>query len=78
MNTCGTALAGYRERTEKMDQTSMNHIAWNYTFKCPNCHQTKPTAGRVARGWRKGFRCADCEVKRLEVKAAKKAAREAK
>lgn len=38
---------------------------WNL-FLCPECRTIKPTKGRRARGFKAGFRCADCVAKRRE------------
>lgn len=65
-------MAFYREATEKANRSVLNSIGWNYTFRCGMCKETKPFAGRVKRGWQKGYRCADCEAKRLAVKLAMK------
>lgn len=39
-----------------------------HRFLCPVCRQSRPTAGRESRGWKKGFRCAECKEKRIAKK----------
>jgi len=33
------------------------------TFRCPDCGQSKSIKGRKSRGWKAGFRCAECHAK---------------
>lgn len=40
------------------------------TFRCPDCGQSKSIKGRKSRGWKIGFRCADCHTKKTEKSAA--------
>jgi hypothetical protein len=58
-----------RERYETQHQKMSDSIF--HRFLCPVCKTSKPTAGREMRGYKKGFRCADCKAKRNERMAAK-------
>jgi len=69
LNTA-TAQACYRERTEQHDKSAMNTVASYHTFMCPECGNRRPVRGRVSRGWKAGFRCADCHTKKTEKSAA--------
>ena len=40
------------------------------TFRCPDCGQSKSIKGRKSRGWKSGFRCAECHTKKSEKSAA--------
>ena len=43
------------------------------TFRCPDCGQSKSIKGRKSRGWKAGFRCAECHTKKTEKSAAESA-----
>lgn len=45
------------------------------TFRCPDCGQSKSIKGRKSRGWKAGFRCAECH-KKTEKSAAASADKE--
>lgn len=51
-----------RERQSIANMTMEDAIF--YRFLCPICGKSKPIAGREARGWKRGFRCAECKEKR--------------
>ena len=40
------------------------------TFLCPDCGQSKSIKGRKSRGWKAGFRCAECHKIKTEKSAA--------
>lgn len=40
-----------------------------YTFRCRDCKQDKSTADRKSRGYKAGYRCADCHKKMMDKKA---------
>jgi len=40
------------------------------TFLCPDFGQSKSIKGRKSRGWKAGFRCAECHTKKTEKSAA--------
>ena len=42
------------------------------TFRCPECGQSKSIRGRKSRGWKIGFRCADCHKAKSAAKSADK------
>jgi predicted RNA-binding Zn-ribbon protein involved in translation (DUF1610 family) len=40
------------------------------TFRCPECGQSKSIKGRKSRGWKIGFRCAECHMEKSAAKSA--------
>ena len=40
------------------------------TFRCPGCGQSKSIKGRKSRGWKIGFRCAECHMEKSAAKSA--------
>jgi transposase-like protein len=63
-------LALARERNHR---NAANPDATYCRFLCPVCKQSKQTAGRESRGWKRGFRCVDCKEARNARIAAKSA-----
>lgn len=70
LNTNPNYLADQRERNHSYSKNADSTLN---RFLCPVCKQSKGTAGRQARGWKKGFRCADCREARDARIAAKNA-----
>lgn len=54
----GHNLAAYQEATER-DAGKMPGVIC-IRFWCVECKASKPIPGRESRGWKKGFRCAEC------------------
>ena len=42
------------------------------TFRCPECGKSKSIKGRKSRGWKIGFRCAECHMEKSAAKSADK------
>lgn len=40
------------------------------TFRCPEYGNSRSIKGRKSRGWKIGFRCADCHVEKSAAKSA--------
>ena len=50
----------YRDRTD--NHSKMAGVTF-LSFKCPCCKTIKPVQGRKSRGYKIGFRCAECAEK---------------
>lgn len=54
----GNIIANYREQTEST-HAKMAGVSF-LTFKCRQCGHVKPVRGRKSRGYKLGFKCAEC------------------
>ena len=59
------------QQRERNHANSKNPDSTFHRFLCPVCKQSKSTTGRQYRGWKKGYRCADCKAAREARIAAK-------
>ena len=64
------SLDSYRQGTESRKAMACSCFS---SFLCPECNKHKATKGRKSRGYKIGFRCADCVKRRAESRAAKQA-----
>ena len=64
------SLDSYRQGTES--RKTMAGACFN-SFFCPECKKHKSIKDRKSRGYKIGFRCADCVKRRAESRAAKQA-----
>ena len=62
----GQSISRYQDATEK--HKAMAGCSFS-SFMCPVCGKSKRVIGRVSRGYKRGFRCADCEAARIARKA---------
>ncbi len=60
-------VESFRESTDNHEKM---RGAMFITFRCPDCGQSKSIKGRKSRGWKAGFRCAECHTKKTEKSAA--------
>ena len=54
------AVAKYHQSTQ--DNHKRMSGCSHYRFMCPDCKKSKPLQGRKERGWKMGFRCAECHA----------------
>lgn len=60
-------VESFREATDNHEKMRGSMFI---TFRCPDCGQSKSIKGRKSRGWKAGFRCAECHTKKTEKSAA--------
>lgn len=53
-----------RRTTAEQEKSPTSAVSGFFSFKCPECKEFRPIKGRKSRGYKRGFRCAEC-VKKL-------------